>query len=110
VASRLIGNDAYTLFTINVSDSAKMDGLSATQHYEANSPAAMQSALSSIVKQITHTYSYKNVVMTDTVTTGDMVVGTGADGGVDGFSYTTTDAGGPSGGTGGHRYGPRDRA
>lgn len=94
VASRLIGTDAYTLFTINVSDSAKMDRLSATQHYEANSPAAMQSALSSIVKQITHTYSYKNVVMTDTVTTGDMVVGTGADGGVDGFSYTTTDAGG----------------
>ena len=94
VANRLIGDDKYTLFTINVSDSTKMDSLSATQHYEANSPAAMQSALSSIVKQITHTYSYKNVVMTDTVTTGDMVVGTGADGGVDGFSYTTTDAGG----------------
>jgi len=94
VASRLIGNDAYTLFTINVSDSTTMDSLGATQHYEANSPAAMQSALSNIVKQITDAYSYKNVVMTDTVTTGDMVVGTGADGGVDGFSYTTTDAGG----------------
>jgi len=94
VANRLIGNDKYTLFTINVSDSTKMDSLSATQHYEANSPAMMQSALSSIVKQITNTYSYKNVVMTDTVTTGDMVVGTGAGGGVDSFSYTTTDVGG----------------
>lgn len=94
VASRLIGDDGYMLFTINVSDSAKMNGLAATQHYAANDPATMQSALSSIVKQITDAYSYKDVVMTDTVTTGDMVVGTGAGGGVDGFSYTTTDAGG----------------
>lgn len=94
VASRLIGNDGYTLFTINVSDSENMSKLSATEHYEADDPTTLESALSSIVEQITSAYSYKDVVVSDGVTTGDMVSGTGADGAVSGFVYTTTDAAG----------------
>lgn len=94
VADRLVDGEVHALYTINVGDAESMDSLAASRHFEASSPTELQSALSAIVSEITYAYSYKNVLMTDYVTIGDTVLGVADGGGVSGFTYTITDAGG----------------
>lgn len=91
VAKSLI-KSGVTLYNINAfGDADNMQNLgkvSAGHYFNANDSTSLQNALSKIVQDIVNAHSYRNVVMTDTLS--DAVVAKTASGNLDSDSVTVT--------------------
>ena len=90
VAKNLI-EDGVTLYNINAfGEAANMQDLGSpdSKYFNASDPAALQTALSQIVRDIVNAHSYRSVVMKDTIS--DAVIAKTADGNLDASSVTVT--------------------
>ena len=83
VANSLV-DKGVTLYNINAfGEAANMQklGWPSSKYFEANNPEALKTSLGEIVQDIVNAHSYRNVVMTDTIT--NAVAATTADGKLD---------------------------